>query len=172
MAEAFNALALADVTLIAYLISNEHEEVERTLRAIVYLGDLRSEAFPDLDRLSGIMEHDMMLWFQFMADFSEVIKQERLSEESESLQLRKSPSELTARRHQSGVNSRRGFDRPCGFIQFNAVQPTCSGTYNTAGTTDCPATSSKGLLRQQSTSVPRRYRIACHQPLPMPSFRT
>jgi hypothetical protein len=85
MAEAFNALALADVTLIAYLISNEHEEVERTLRAIVYLGDLRSEAFPDLDRLSGIMEHDMMLWFQFMADFSEVIKQERLSEESESL---------------------------------------------------------------------------------------
>jgi len=83
MAEAFTALALADVVLIAYLVSNEHEEVERCLRAIVYLGDLRNEAFPDLDRLSGVMEHDMILWFQFMAEFAEVIKQERLSEEGE-----------------------------------------------------------------------------------------
>jgi hypothetical protein len=81
MAESYTVLSLADVVLISYLVSNEHEEVERCLRGLVYLGDLRSEAFVDLDRLTSIMDQDTMTWFKFMAELCEVIKEERLSEE-------------------------------------------------------------------------------------------
>lgn len=172
MAEAFTAIALADVVLLAYLVTNEHEEVERCLRAIVYLGDLRSEAFPDLDRLSGIMEHDMMLWFQFMADFSEVIKQERLSEESECLASWQLRHGLTNYLRQSGVSSRREFVPPCVVMLFNAARPTSFGTCNTVDTIGCLAASSKALPRRECMWARMRHLKRCPRHLHTLSSRT
>jgi hypothetical protein len=103
---------LADIVTISYLVSNEQEEVERTLRFLVTVTAIRQEVFRGVEQHTGIMDQDTARWFIFMTSFSEDVKSERLSEEGQSAKLESLSSSLTdeVSYEQREVSSIAGFE--------------------------------------------------------------
>ena len=85
LSDTFTAIALAEIVLVAYTVSNEFEQVERTIKAIVHLAHLKQDILGSLTTSTGLFDKELFTWTQFFANFSSSLRTERVQVEGWSL---------------------------------------------------------------------------------------